>query len=184
MLSNEIFKAMELLNKQDLVKLCKQLNIDTKIRTYDPNGNIVTTKNDYCSFDLIRLVKQYMLNKNNTSQIVYHDYIVKPKPASADTLVTFRNVRQLHSVVKKLYKQMYDLKFEYDKIAYNILSNRWANGELVTVRDLINEHFSARKLGNVKHAPIHLEDSEFEYEQTKKQILSYINEYLTIKYSN
>lgn len=176
MIPNEIFAAMETLTKQDLLRICKKLKINTKIKTYDSNGNITSTKNDYCSYDLVKLIKSFFINKNY--QIVYHDYVIENYDKPENILITFRNVKQLHGIIKKLYKKNYDIRFKYDKTSYNILSQKWSNGDLVTISQFMNDHFYSNKLNNVNY----LSDPN-SYEKTKRQILSSINEYLAFKYS-
>lgn len=224
MLSNEIFNAMEILSKSDLINMCKKMKINTKIQTYDPNGNIVSTKYDYCTYDLIKLLKSYFVNKDNIAKIIYYDYytpnLSSPRPrrnqglpinmstsiSPADriatlsakrtnpshldnvtnrndefienSLITFRNVKQIQSKIKKLYKKYYKTNFEYDKISYNILSNKWAYGELVTVKQFMDEHFYSKK-----YPVSNYQTNSDVYDKTKKQIISSINEFTSIKYN-
>ena len=167
---------MEALTKQDLIKLCKKLQINTKIKTFDSNGNLIVTKNDYCSYDLVKLIKSSFINKDYN--IIYHDYILETPKNPENTIITFRNVKQILSIIKKIYKNKYDIKFNYDKTSYNILSKKWAEGEIITVSQFVNEHYLSNKLSNINyHTDIN------SYEKTKKQIISSINEYLTYKYS-
>ena len=180
MLPNEIFDAMETLSKQDLVKMCRKYKINTKIKTYDSNRNIVMTKNDYCVYDLIKLIKAYFINKDSGYSIIYYDYNPRQSLNSQeDILITFRNVKKIYPIIRKLYKKSYNTNFHYDKITYNILSNKWQHGDSISIREFMNEHFYSKKNSTV---PIYLADSKT-YEKTKKQIISTINEYIELKYN-
>ncbi len=174
MLNNEIFNAMELLTKEDLINISKSLKLNTKIKTYDNNGKSIDTKIDYCKYDLIKLIKSYFLNKDTTIGIIYHDYITPVNNFNDNTLITFRNVKKVKSTISKLYKKYFNINFEYDKLSYNILSSRWAHGETINIKTFITEHFNSKRFGKSDNTLI---DND-RYEKTKKQIISSINEYI------
>ena len=146
MLPNEIFNAMETLSKQDLLRMCRKFKIDTKIKTYDSNRNVVKTKNDYCIYDLIKLIKAHFINKDSGYSIIYFDYSSHQSLNSQeDILITFRNVKKLYPIIRKLYRKSYNIDFHYDKTTYNILSNKWQHGDSITIRQFMNDHFYSKK---------------------------------------
>lgn len=180
MLSPDLFIKMELLSKEDLYAICKKYNINTKIYSYNKNNDVITTKNECCKYDLVKLLKNFFINKNNNDYIIYHDFISSMNKFNESSYITFKNVKKIKSTIKKFYQKNFDLNFDYDKLSYNILSEKWANGEPITVKEFAVEHYNSLTNFKNKHKPN--VNPNTTYENIKKSIISNINEYMLLKY--
>lgn len=178
MLSSELFQNMEILRIDDLKLLCRKYQIHYKTKTYGASGNIQTSKTDYCKYDLIKLLQSHFLDRDKEISIVYHDFSNRIIASNEeDHIITFQNVKKLYNTIKRLYRKQYDIKFEYDKASYNILSNRWSSGIPITIKEFIVEHFTAGKIRkNITDIDIK------KYEDIKRHIIASLNEYMIIKY--
>lgn len=182
MISQELFDKMELLNKSDIKHICDEYSINTKIFTSQDNNDLIKTKNTCSKYDMIKLVKMF-LSGNNNPTIVYHDFnnLKNNEKNNINMFISFKNVKQIRPFVRKTYKEMFDIPFDYDKISYIILNSYWTKGDPITVKKFCSlhyEHFKdARSTITNKKSNVNVN-----YDKMFKDIKNVISEYVVIKY--
>ncbi len=169
-----LYKKLELLNKNELAEICNKYSIDNKIYTYNSLNNIIKTNKLCNKFDMIELIDFFI--KSKEKKIVYYNFVNSKKPFNEFTNITFKNINLIRNFIKKYYKQIYNLDFEYDKKTYLILKKYWSSDNPISIKKFCNIYYTNN---NIKIDNNYLKNN-YDFENIKNDIISYIDEYIIL----